>query len=179
MYAAKIFYNIGSDSTGVPSLEDNLKHLKEELICAKIAENSLSAFNCDAREKRISVFGISFSTYRQNYLNAKESDLCIAQSFIITVAEGPDQGLSWLVDLFLDNGGMHKFSGTLQAGFNNDLVGISCDAFAHYSFHNSKRSAVFVDIQGVQQTLLAHCIILFDYFHSTGIIGPKIISGLR
>ena len=122
VYAAKIFYNIGSDSTGVPSLEDNLKHLKEELICAKIAENSLSAFNRDAREKRISVFGISFSTYRQNYLNAKESDLCIAQSFIITVAEGPDQGLSWLVDLFLDNGGMRKFSGTLQAGFNNDLV---------------------------------------------------------
>ena len=45
VYAAKIFYNIGSDSTGVPSLEENLKHLKEELICAKIAENSLSAFN--------------------------------------------------------------------------------------------------------------------------------------
>ena len=104
--------------------------------------------------------------------------MCITQSFIITVAEGPDQGLSWLVDLFLDNGGMRKFSGTLQAGVNNDLVGISCDAFAHYSFHDSKNSAVFVDIQGLQQTPLAH-IVLFDYFRSTGIIGPKIINGLR
>ena len=169
VYAAKIFYNIGSDSTGVPSLEENLKHLKE-LICAKIVENSLSAFNHDAREKHISIFGISFSTYHQNSLNAKESDLCITQSFIITVAEGPNQGLSWLVDLFLDNS--RKFSGTLQAGVNNNLVGISCDVFAHYSFHNSKNSTVFVDIQGLQQTPLAH-IILFDYFRSTGIIGPQ------
>jgi len=41
-----------------------------------------------------------------------------------------------------------KFSGTDQAGLNTNLAGMTADAFAHFSLHDSDGNFVLVDIQG-------------------------------
>jgi hypothetical protein len=48
---------------------------------------------------------------------------------------------------------MRKFSGTAKAGSNNDLVGATCDAFAHFSVYDSDHHLVFVDIQGTAMSI--------------------------
>ncbi|PPQ87551.1 hypothetical protein CVT24_012095 [Panaeolus cyanescens] len=76
-------------------------------------------------------------------------DLVISEPFIVTVAQGFEQGLSWLVDPFLGDVAVTKFSGSQCAGSNMDRVGMTCDAFAHFSLHDSDGSFVLVDIQGI------------------------------
>lgn len=55
----------------------------------------------------------------------------------------------WLVDPLRSTTKMHKFLGTLQAGSNTDMAGMTCDVFAHFSLHDSEGHLVFVDIQGM------------------------------
>ncbi|PPR07893.1 hypothetical protein CVT24_005570 [Panaeolus cyanescens] len=139
VYAAKKFYNIGRrpesvTGTGVAIPYDvNTKHLKEELILACIAKRSLERFNGLLLQRSVhSAF-----------------DLVINEPFIITVAEGSDKGMSWLVDTYLGDEPVTKFSGTQCAGSNSDSAGMTCDAFAHFSLHDSDGSFVLVDIQGI------------------------------
>ncbi|KAF9554089.1 kinase-like protein, partial [Agrocybe pediades] len=78
------------------------------------------------------------------------ADVEASPSFIIEVVAGDDEGLAWIVDPMLDDKEMHKFSGSNQAGTHreDDLMGTTCDALAHFSLADSEGSMVFVDIQG-------------------------------
>ena len=78
-------------------------------------------------------------------------DLHVEMPFLIEVVEsdtGHEDGLSWIVDPLLDHTATRKFSGTTQAGTNDDFVGKTCDALAHFSLHDSGGEVVLVDIQG-------------------------------
>jgi len=55
----------------------------------------------------------------------------MADTFLVKVIEGAEEGLAWIVDPLLDPKSTCKFSGTDITGRNSDFVGISCDAFAH------------------------------------------------
>jgi len=76
------------------------------------------------------------------------TDLRMATSFLLRVCEGQKLDHVWLVDTLLDQRRMKKFSGTDRAGENHDLVGKTCDAFAHFCLTDSKMEFVPVDIQG-------------------------------
>jgi len=80
------------------------------------------------------------------------ADLHVAPAFLFTVASGSERGKTWLVDPLLDPEAVRKFSGTTQAGSNTGLVGQTCDAFAHFSLHDSDQHLVFVDIQGLSNS---------------------------
>ena len=83
-------------------------------------------------------------------------DLRAADGFQLTVVEGPKKGYSWLVDPLFVNAKIRKFSGTTQAGSNTgDLVGRTCDVFAHFSFFDSEATVVFVDIMCVFMFLIS------------------------
>ncbi|RXW20278.1 hypothetical protein EST38_g5572 [Candolleomyces aberdarensis] len=153
-YAAKCFYNIGDEDGNTATKEENLAHLKEELLRQVVARQCIERFRAAARK----------------YIcNVK-----IMESFILTVAEGPLKGHAWLGDPLLstDPNANCKFSGTEMAGENEDLVGKTCDAFAHFSLYDSDGAIVFVDIQGINTAALpltsrkaettAHGLILFD-----------------
>jgi len=77
-------------------------------------------------------------------------DLKIAKSFLLSVTEGPQKGLTWIVDELLDSEKMRKFSSTDQAGSADatDFAGITCDALAHFTAVDSNLDFVVVDIQG-------------------------------
>jgi hypothetical protein len=146
-YAAKFFYNIGIPNHTVTP-DENSNHLREELIRQKLASNALQKFSSCVKTHNISSFG-EYSTF----IGCKpddifEKDLRVANSFLCYVSGGPEKGRAWLVDPLLSNTKMHKFSGTVEAGANHDLVGQTCDAFAHFSLDDSGGHLVFVDIQG-------------------------------
>ncbi|KDR72339.1 hypothetical protein GALMADRAFT_213347 [Galerina marginata CBS 339.88] len=112
-YAAKSFYDLG-DHLGTPSHYRNLKHLKEELLRQKTIEQALSRFNREAKDQRISVF-----------------EMEVADSFILEVVDGPQAGLAWIVDPFLDSKNMRKLSGTDMAGIvhpiaRRNIIGTDC-----------------------------------------------------
>jgi len=67
---------------------------------------------------------------------------------LVTVTKGPATGLAWIADPLLPSSDIRKFSGTNEAGSNTDLAGMTCDAFAHFSFQDSDEAFVLVDIQG-------------------------------
>ncbi|EAU82716.1 atypical/Alpha protein kinase [Coprinopsis cinerea okayama7 len=164
-YAAKYFYDI--DGSGAVSHKDNLVHLKDELLRGHILEVAAEKFVKSARHAKISTYDIRGP----------------AESFILTVVEGPSKGRAWLVDPLFENAVMRKFSGTDLAGANSDLAGRTCDAFAHFSLDDSDGSVVFVDIQGIDSSTLpitsgiplnvAHSVTLFDVMiHSSdGVYG--------
>jgi len=77
------------------------------------------------------------------------TDLQFADSFILKVKDGADDGKAWLVDPLLDSTRMKKFSGTNQAGANTDFAGKTCDAFAHFALIDSGLEFVPTDIQGM------------------------------
>ncbi len=56
IYAAKIFYNIGTES-GTVSVEDNLQLLKEELLCQVAIQAAVNAFNKAAEEAKVVIYG--------------------------------------------------------------------------------------------------------------------------
>lgn len=95
--------------------------------------------------------------------------------FLLTVVEGREKGLTWLVDPLLSSTVIQKFSGTSQAGSNTDLAGMTCDAFAHFSLYDSEGDLVFVDIQGVSLNF----VLSFISKSFPGIIVPRIVQGLR
>jgi hypothetical protein len=64
-------------------------------------------------------------------------DLKVADAFLLTVTEGQDRGLAWIVDPLLESSATIKFSGTNEAGHNGDLMGMTCDTFAHFSLYDS------------------------------------------
>lgn len=76
------------------------------------------------------------------------TDIEVASSAIFEVTSGPSTGYAWLVDTFLPNMKILKFSGTNEVGSNSRLVGKTCDALAHFSLVSSGGSMVLVDIQG-------------------------------
>jgi len=84
------------------------------------------------------------------------------------VAEGGEKGLCWIVDLFLGDTKVTKFSGTDQAGSNTNLAGMTADAFAHFSLHDSDGNFALVDIQGGQD------IIYFTMKHILTFFNPQV-----
>lgn len=90
-------------------------------------------------------------------------EIQIAESFMLTVSDGVEKGLSWIVNPFLGDSNITKYSGTDMAGSHTDLDGMTCDAFAHFSLHDSDGSVVFVDIQGKSITS-------FVYTHTDAVI---------
>jgi hypothetical protein len=69
-----------------------------------------------------------------------------------------EKGLTWIVDLLLSTTKLSKYSGTLKAGVHQDIFGMTCDAFAHYSLAATDGELVLVDIQGSSAPF-------FFYFH--------------
>ncbi|KAJ3495135.1 hypothetical protein NLJ89_g10676 [Agrocybe chaxingu] len=132
-YAAKCYYFIGEPGSTVSNGE-NRKHLEEELVRQTTAASCLKKFEGEIEGMNVNAF-----------------DLKISDSFMIVVDEGAEKGLAWIVDPLLTNTKTEKFSGTKVAGTNfGDLKGMTCDAFAHFSLHDSGGFFVLVDIQGIQ-----------------------------
>ncbi|KAF9043449.1 kinase-like domain-containing protein [Panaeolus papilionaceus] len=71
----------------------------------------------------------------------------------VDVVEGGAEGQG-AVNPFLGDSNITKYSGTDMAGSHTDLDGMTCDAFAHFSLHDSDGSVVFVDIQGISRSPL-------------------------
>ncbi|KAJ7086473.1 hypothetical protein B0H15DRAFT_931486, partial [Mycena belliarum] len=130
-YAAKAFFDIGGRA---PTLEENLQHLRNELVCQKHAGHCLTRFKSRTAEAKISI-----------------ADLSVAESFILHVVEGPMKHQAWIVDPLLSTFETVKFSGTDVAGSHGDLFGSTCDALAHFSLEDSEAHLVFVDIQGIKE----------------------------
>ncbi|KAF8961420.1 kinase-like domain-containing protein [Flammula alnicola] len=133
-YAGKRFYYIGNNTGRIGvSLEDNAKNLRDELVRQKVAQQALTRFDEQIKSNKINAY-----------------DIKVADAFLLTVTEGEDRGLAWIVDPLLESTATIKFSGTDEAGQNGDLMGMTCDAFAHFSLYDSSGTCVFVDIQGIQ-----------------------------
>ena len=49
---------------------------------------------------------------------------------------------------------VEKFSGTREAGTHSSLIGMTCDALAHFSVFDSDLELVLVDIQGIISTAI-------------------------
>lgn len=155
VYAAKRFYNIGDpDSVNAVSYEDNLAHLKEEAIRQNWAKHSIEKFQTECIKKAISVFSeCAICTSRIMLIELCNQGLHVETPYILEVVKsksgfGGEDGLAWLVDPLLDHTATRKFSGTAEAGSNNDFAGKTCDALAHFSLHDSSGEAIMVDIQG-------------------------------
>jgi hypothetical protein len=54
VYAAKLFYNLGTP--GDVSPDENLKHLKEELLRQLVIQSAVTAFAKAAEELKVSVY---------------------------------------------------------------------------------------------------------------------------
>ncbi|KAJ7182576.1 kinase-like domain-containing protein [Mycena crocata] len=138
-YAAKEFYNIGAGNR-LPSPEENLKNLRNELTVQKMAALTVTRFQDHASERRVPI-----------------ADLRVADAFILSVTHGPEKHRSWLVDPLLSHCKTEKFSGTNVAGNHvGDLFGATCDALAHYSLQDSSETLVYVDIQGIKEPQLVN-----------------------
>lgn len=74
------------------------------------------------------------------------TDFEVPEAFLL--ADGPDRRVKWIADPLLSSMEMRKFSDICDAGVHDDVDGMSCDAFAHFSLHDSKGQLVFCDIQG-------------------------------
>ncbi|TFK22794.1 hypothetical protein FA15DRAFT_657230 [Coprinopsis marcescibilis] len=132
--AAKYYFDIGDSS--LVSREEN----------TKVPERGASPTETGLLSLKVSVYSIpsEFQVY-----------LWVADVFMLTVTVGPKKGYLWLVDPLFSNAKIWKFSGTTKAGSNDvDLVGWTCNAFAHFLFFNSKGTIVFVDIQGIDSNAL-------------------------
>jgi len=57
IYAAKIFYDIGSNNIGAVSAKDNLQLLKEELLRQLAIQAAVKAFNQAAGDAKIAIYG--------------------------------------------------------------------------------------------------------------------------
>ncbi|KJA29094.1 hypothetical protein HYPSUDRAFT_196518 [Hypholoma sublateritium FD-334 SS-4] len=172
LYAGKRFYYIGDGSFTV-SKEDNDKHLHDELLRQKVAQKGLEKFNNEIRSNKINAY-----------------DIRIADTFLLTVIGGEDDSLTWIVDPLQESFTVIKLSGTNEAGNNVDLMGMTCDAFAHFSLYDSSETCVFVDIQGIQgkskiggRTQHGNTLTLFDLMaHSEKKqmgLGDKGIDGIK
>ncbi|KAF6746609.1 kinase-like domain-containing protein [Ephemerocybe angulata] len=142
LYAAKCFFDVGNGSIFEVSNEDNLAELKNELLRQDLGKRTAERFVKQAQDLEASVYNI-----------------CVDDAFILVVVDGPEEGHAWIVDKIYEDAeiAIRKFSGTDQAGGNDseeDLVGRTCDAFAHYAYYDSVRTLVFVDIEGIDTGLL-------------------------
>ncbi|KAF8073965.1 kinase-like domain-containing protein [Lyophyllum atratum] len=176
-YAAKSFFDIGVPNH-FPSLEENKRHLKQELWRQQLASQCVGEFMVAVMAKRISA-----------------ADIRVASGFILTVDSGPDVGQTWLVDPMLSNTHVQKYSGTMHAGRNTTLLGKTCDAFAHFALENSGGQLVFADIQGIlEPKFIQHVrgvddLVLFDLMVHTDVVqfsanksgglGDRGLTGLR
>lgn len=72
IYAAKVFYDIGTDDINAVSPEDNLQLLKEELLRQLAIRAAVKAFNQAADEAKIAIYGESsfdLSLYSTSLIN--------------------------------------------------------------------------------------------------------------
>lgn len=81
-----------------------------------------------------------------------ETGLHVDLPVVIESVDEQQNGLAWLVDPLLSSNTIRKFSGTTEAGQNTDFLGMTCDALAHFSLHESDTELVIVDIQGMWPT---------------------------
>ncbi|KAJ7912437.1 hypothetical protein B0H13DRAFT_2327443 [Mycena leptocephala] len=172
-YAAKSFYDIGGRP---PTPQDNIFHLKAELLCQKQVAHCLTRFQEQAKAHGVSI-----------------ADLRAAQSFILHVTSGPRKHHAWLVDPLLSTTNTIKFSGTDVAGSNSDLFGATCDALAHFSLEDSEgylSSLTFkVLLLCIKEPHLVHGVrgsdelVLFDIMQHTrdgdSNIGDKGLTGIE
>lgn len=146
-YAAKRHYDVGS--FGEPTHLENMTHLKEELARQMSIQMAVKMFNQAAQSNKISIHGaISWTSSTELTIYLQIQGLQVATAFLLEVNDGPSKGLAWIVDPLMDDQKMRKFSGTNTAGSNDDFVGMTCDAFAHFTLHDSEMAFVPVDIQG-------------------------------
>jgi Alpha-kinase family len=83
-------------------------------------------------------------------------DLWVSEASVVRVIEGANAGHAWLIDPLLEGADVRKFSGSDKAGCNvSDLVGKSCDAFAHYALYDSEGTILPADIQGKSERILS------------------------
>ena len=150
---AKRFYNVGDDVE--PSVGENLKHLKEELLRNQAFKQALDAFIEHTRDRNVSIHGMysslqSVEDQSFNHGSPLILDLEIAESNILVVCDGPAKGLAWIIDKMLDDKKFWKFSGSDEAGSAraDDFEGLTADAFAHFVAVHSDLEFVLVDIQG-------------------------------
>lgn len=100
--------------------------------------------------------------------------MTIAESFLLTVNSS---NRSWLVDTFVPNAEVIKFSGTERAGYHDDLAGRTCDAFAHFSLHESSGGLVLVDIQGIENISFVSLYILMSNLNKIGLMKKTLSRG--
>ena len=153
-YAAKLFYDVGKPIERV-TMDENLIHLKDELVRQKVTSDSIKKFSALVKERHVSAFGKPLMIMHiimtdQIYI----PDLEVNPAFLLTVDQGRSKGLTWLVDSLLNSINACKFSGTTMAGSNVDIAGATCDAFAHFSVHDSAGHLVFIDIQGIYDPII-------------------------
>jgi hypothetical protein len=193
-YVVKRFFNVDGHSAAasiqpVPN-DINLKHLKDELLRLTTAKLILESFISRAEKRNTPIFGM-FIPFSEPQASDNISDLRVVAAFILTVCDGHNQGLSWIVDPQLPTTAVEKFSGTLEAGIHSSLIGMTCDALAHFSAFDSDLELVLVDIQGIISTAIrpedggrgSKVLNLFDLmFHSADKsfgLGDAGVQGIR
>jgi hypothetical protein len=115
-FAAKCFYHLGS-SHQPPSLEENYRHLKQELAQQKIAESCLEKFSKEIMQKKIASAGrsdifIDFVTTS----DAHFSGIHVTDAFLLTIVDGAKSGHTWIVDPLLNETNTQKFLGPWKLG---------------------------------------------------------------
>jgi hypothetical protein len=88
----------------------------------------------------------------------RDADIEVLIPSLYEVLDGPSAGATYLVDRYLGSAPVIKLSGTRGAGHHSwsDLLGITGDTLAHWTYLESGCSMVLVDIQGNAYSLDHH-----------------------
>ncbi|KAJ7212692.1 kinase-like domain-containing protein [Mycena pura] len=166
-FALKRFYRISNDNSPV-SVEDNSKHLTEEILLVAEAKYFLE----------------KFYEHGETYSADLDTTLSISQAWLATekVAEGEtpsvasgisdDQhwehdehvdGITWLMEP-LRSGHVTKFRGTLGfGGVPKGKLAATVDAFIHFTYLYSQKTMVLCDIQTMKQRIDGRAMnVIFD-----------------
>ena len=172
-FAAKELFDIGAGKK--PRYRESVSFLKREVNNQLVAARCLEGFQEAASQNNTPIAGLYFklSAVLLCFLNLL-SDVRVAKPFLLEAAA--DRRV-FLVDLLLSNTQTIKYSGTEQAGANNDFYGKTCDAFAHFSLWDSGEAFVLADIQGP-------CLLIYVYSQQThfplaGIKEPVYVEDAR
>ncbi|KAJ7210364.1 kinase-like domain-containing protein [Mycena pura] len=150
-FAAKELFNIGAGKT--PTYHQSMSFLKREVNNQLVAARCLESFQTAASQNDTPI-----------------ADVRVAKPFLLEAAA---DSRVFLVDLLLSITQTIKYSGTEQAGANNDFYGKTCDAFAHFSLWDSGDAFVLADIQGIKEPVYVEddhapdTLVLFDLMAHT------------
>ncbi|KAJ7216982.1 kinase-like domain-containing protein [Mycena pura] len=150
-FAAKELFDIGAGKK--PTYRESVSFLKREVNNQLVAARCLEGFQEAASQN-----------------NTPIADVRVAKPFLL---EATADRRVFLVDFLLSNTQTIKYSGTEQAGANNDFYGKTCDAFAHFSLWDSGEAFVLADIQGIKEPVYVEdarapdTLVLFDLMAHT------------